>query len=88
MWLTPEWVLAICAGVTLLVLWTASSIGAVLWITNAINRVKKEILADFQTKHDANEKTVKALEVLVIRHDTILNPEFNGSGASSKHRHQ
>lgn len=86
MTLTPEWVLAICAGVTLLIFWTGTSIGAVLWITSSIRKVKEEILADFDVKHKANEQTVKALEVLVLRHDIILDPEFNGSGLPHKHR--
>ena len=38
---------------------------------------------DFGAKHDANATTVKALEALVIRHDLILEPEFNGSGRSA-----
>ncbi|MBR0693696.1 hypothetical protein [Bradyrhizobium lablabi] len=84
--MTPEWVLAICAGVTLAILWTGTVIGAVLWITNRLNEMKAEILADFKAKHQANELTVKALESLVIRHDVILNPEFNGGGGPSAYR--
>lgn len=80
MWLTPEWVLAICAGVTLLILWTGTVIGAVLWITSRLEKMKKEILADFETKHQANQIRVEAMNELVMRHDIILDPEFNGSG--------
>lgn len=40
------------------------------------NRVKDEIMADFNRKHEANLLTVHALEVLVARHDILLTPEF------------
>ena len=86
MWLTPEWVLAICAGVTLLILWTGTVIGAAVWLMSKLNDLKDEILADFNAKHQANEIRVKALDELVMRHDIILNPEFNGS-MGGKHRH-
>lgn len=87
MWLTPEWVLAICAGVTLLILWTGTVIGAVLWLTSKLENMKAVILADLNDKHESNSQTVKALEVLVMRHDVILNPEFNGSSGAQRHRH-
>ena len=67
---------AICAGVTLLILWTGTVIGAVNWISKRIKDAKTEILADFDRKYEDNSRTIKALEVLVIRHDTWLNPEF------------
>lgn len=80
--MTPEWILAICAGVTLLILWTTTVIGGAIWLMRQFKALKEEILRDFNTKHDANATTVKALEALVIRHDLILEPEFNGSGRS------
>jgi len=76
----PTWILAICAGVTLLILWTSTVIGAALWVVGKINKVKTEILKDFEVKHSENRVRVDALQELVIRHDTILDPEFNGSG--------
>ena len=80
--MTPEWIVAICAGVTLLILWTSTVIGAAIWLMGKLKELKEEILDDFKLKHEANETTVKALEALVIRHDLILDPEFNGSGRS------
>lgn len=80
MTLTAEWVMAICAGVTLLILWSTTAIGGSFWLMSKLNALKKEILDDFKEKHESNAVTIKALEVLVIRHDTILDPEFNGSG--------
>lgn len=78
----PEWVVAICAGVTLFLLWTSTVIGGAIWLMGKLKGVKDEILADFNRKHEDNATTVKALEVLVMRHDLILEPEFNGSGRS------
>lgn len=75
---------ALFAGITLLILWTGTVLGAGIWIMRLITRTKDEILRDFNMKHDANAKTVKALEALVIRHDVLLNPEFNGHGGSSR----
>lgn len=80
--MTPEWILAICAGVTLLVLWTTTVIGGAIWLMRQFKALKEEILRDFEAKHATNTTTVKALEALVIRHDLILEPEFNGSGRS------
>lgn len=80
--MNPEWIVAICAGVTLLILWTSTVIGGAIWLMRQFKTLKEELLADFGAKHDANAATVKALEALVIRHDLILEPEFNGSGRS------
>lgn len=85
MQLNPEWFVAICAGVTLLILWTSTVIGGAVWLMRQFKALKEEILADFDTKHNANETTVKAMEELLIRHDVILQPEFNGSGRSRYH---
>lgn len=67
---------AIFAGVTLLILWSGTLVAAVLWIVDRINKAKREILKDFNAKHEANALTVKALNELVIRHDVLLNAEF------------
>jgi hypothetical protein len=80
--MNPEWIVAICAGVTLLILWTSTVIGGAIWLMKQFKTLKEEILEDFDIKHSANATTVKALEALVIRHDLILEPEFNGSGRS------
>lgn len=78
----PTWIIAACAAATLLITWTSSIAGATIWLMRRLDGIKKEILADFQLKHDENTKKVAALETLVIRHDTILDPEFNGTGKS------
>ena len=84
--MTPGLFQAIFAGVTLLILWSTTLAGAVVWIVNRIGKAKEEIMADFNTKHEANLQTVKALETLVIRHDVMLNSEFNGYGkGTSRH---
>lgn len=85
--MNPEWIVAICTGVALLILWTSTVIGAAIWLMGKLKELKDEILSDFNAKHQANEQTVKAIEALVMRHDIQLNPEFNGTG---KHvsRHQ
>lgn len=81
--MTPEWIVAICAGVTLLILWTSTVIGGAIWLMSKLKDLKDEILSDFNAKHEANAQTVKALQVLVIRHETMLEPEFNGMGNKS-----
>jgi hypothetical protein len=80
MQLDPQWIIAICAGTTLLILWTSTVIAAAIWLMGKLNEMKAEILADFKQKHDENTKTVEALRTLVMRHDILLDPEFNGSG--------
>lgn len=81
MTLSPEWILAICAGVGLLITWTSTVIGAAIWLMSKLKEMKEEILQDFDTKHKENNLKVEALQVLVTRHETILEPEFNGSGS-------
>ena len=74
--MTPGLFEAIFAGVTLLILWTSTVLGAGIWLMKLINSTKKEILDDFNEKHEANAQTVAALNELVIRHDVLLNSEF------------
>lgn len=86
--MTPGLFQAIFAGVTLLILWSTTLAGAVVWIVNRIGKAKDEIMADFNAKHESNIQTVKALETLVIRHDVILNAEFNGHGQYKANQHR
>lgn len=83
----PQWIVAICSAVTLLILWTSTVIGGAVWLMSQLKQLKSEILEDFDEKHKANAITVEALQALVMRHDILLQPEFNGTG---KHvsRHQ
>ncbi len=81
--MNPEWIVAICAGVTLLILWTSTVIGGAIWLMNQLKTLKEGILEDFSQKHKDNEAVIKAMEELVMRHDLILEPEFNGSGRSN-----
>lgn len=82
MQMDPQWIVAICAGVTLLILWTGTVVGGAVWLMGKLKELKNEILQDFNAKHKDNETAVKAMEELVMRHDLILEPEFNGSGRS------
>lgn len=72
----PEMLQAVFAGITLLILWSGTVLSAGIWIMRLINNTKKEILADFDLKHQANAQTLAAMNVLVIRHDIMLNAEF------------
>lgn len=74
--MTPGLFEAIFAGITLLILWSGTVLGAGIWIMNLIRRTKEEILRDFNAKHLDNAQTVRALNELVIRHDVLLNQEF------------
>jgi hypothetical protein len=78
------WIIAVCAVVTLLILMGSTVVGCAIWIMREFNRVKDEILADFNRKHEANLTTVRALEVLVARHDILLNPEFGGRHSNGR----
>ena len=81
--MNPEWIVAICAGVTLLILWTTTVIGGAVWLMRQLKDLKAEILGDFSATHKDTEAVIQAMEQLVMRHDLILEPEFNGSGRSS-----
>lgn len=82
--MNPEWIIAICAGVTLLILWTSTVIGVML----KLNGIRDAIIKDFNEKHDANKERYDALAVLVTRHETILEPEFNGTGRPYVPKHR
>jgi hypothetical protein len=78
----PQWIIAICAGVTLLILWSTTIIGAAVWLMSKLKEMKEEILEDFDKKHKENKEKVDALDALVTRHEIILEPEFNGGSSS------
>jgi hypothetical protein len=82
----PQWIIAACAAATLLITWSTSIAGAAIWLMRRLEANKREILAEFQSKHAENMTKVAALETLVIRHDTILDPEFNGTGRTARGR--
>ena len=81
--LDPQWVIAICAVITLLILWSSTIIGIAIWIMRRIDGVKDAILDDIKAKHDENRVRVDAMQRMLIRHETILDPEFAANG---KHR--
>lgn len=76
--MTPEMITAICAVVTLVIYFTGTIAGAVIFLWKKIDGVKAELLADVKTKHDENRMRVDAMQTLIIKHDTILSPEWNG----------
>ena len=80
--LDPQWIIAGCAVITLLILWSGTIIGAALWLMRKLNELEARLVANLDAKHEENNKKVAAMEALVMRHDLILDPEFNGSGKS------
>lgn len=78
--MTPEIFTAICAGVTLLIYFTSVVIGAVVAVFRKIDKTKDVILLDVTTKHEQNRMRYDAMQTMLIRHDTWINPEYNGSG--------
>jgi hypothetical protein len=74
---TAETFTAIFAGVTLLLYFSATLVGAIIAIFKKIDNAQKAILEDVNRKHEENRIRVDALQTLVIRHDTILSPEFS-----------
>jgi hypothetical protein len=77
-WTSPEFYVALFSGVTLLLTMSGVIVGATMFIINRIDKMKIEILSDVNAKHESNHRRYEALNALVIRHDTILDPEFNG----------
>lgn len=69
---------AVIAGATFMVFWTATVLGLAAWISKQLNNLRDSLIINFDAKHAANAQRYDALNALVIRHDTILNPEFNG----------
>jgi len=76
----PQWIMVAIASVGLMITWTSTMIGGAIWIVSKINKVKADILADINMKHNENRMRVDAMQALLIRHDTILDPQFNGDG--------
>lgn len=71
---------AVFAGVSLLIYFTATMIGGVVFILGRIEKAKNEILTDVKSRHEENRLRVDILQQLVIRHDAWLNPEYDGPG--------
>jgi len=76
----PSWIIAICSVAGLLITWTGSIAGAVVWIGKRLDTNKEAIIGLINEKHEENRIRVDAMQAMLIRHDTILDPEFNGSG--------
>lgn len=79
----PEIITALCAVATLVIYFTASLIGAVVALYRKLDATRDDILKDVQEKHEANRVRYDALNVLVMRHDLVLNPEFSDNGRHS-----
>lgn len=77
--MTTEMFIAVCAGVTLLIYFTTALLTLCVAVFRKIDMVKTEILSDVNDKHKENRLRVDTLQALVIRHDTMLSPEFNGN---------
>lgn len=76
MQMTPEIFTAVCAGVTLLIYFTASIIGMVVAIFRKIDKSREATIAYVDTKHAENNLRYEAMNTLVVQHECILNPEF------------
>lgn len=74
--MSPEIFTAVCAGVTLLIYFTVTIIGGVVALFKKIDRSRTETIAYIDAKHKENNERYEALNVLVLRHDLLLNPEF------------
>jgi hypothetical protein len=85
MWQTPEFYVAVFAGITLIIYFTTVIVGAAISIFRKIDKMKSEILTDVNVKHRENDARYQALNALVIRHDVQLNPEFNGNLGAKHH---
>lgn len=64
--MTPEQAMA---GATLLILWTSSILGLAAWISKQFTLLR----ADFDAKHKENSLRYDRINMLVIRHETLLN---------------
>lgn len=71
----------IIAGLTFVLLYSGTLVGVVVWIQRRIEENRRELQKDFDRKHLENSRTMRALEALVLRHDTLLNPEWRTAHA-------
>lgn len=78
--LDPQWIIAGCAVVTLAVLLGSTLVGIAIWLEKRLRGIEQRLMRHVDEKHKENQLRYDALAVLVMRHDTILDPEFNGSG--------
>jgi len=84
----PGWVIAGCAAVTLVIFWTVQAIIGSIWLMRQLSSLERRIIDDLDRKHNSNVAVLHAMEKLVMRHDFILEPEFNGSGRNEYMRRQ
>ena len=85
---TPDLFTAIFAGVTLLIYFTGSVIASVIFIFKKIDATREAILLDVSVKHNENDVRYEALNKLVIRHETLLDPEFGGRFSLNRSTHR
>lgn len=83
--MTPETLNTIFAGVTLMIYYTFTTVVAVVFLWKKLDQTRDTILADVNKKHEQNDARWNATNALVIRHDTMLNPEFNGNFGGKHH---
>lgn len=83
--MTSEAWTAVIAGATFMVFWTATVLGLAAWISTKLENLRDGLIANFDAKHSANQQRYDAVNALVIRHETILNPEFNAHFNGRRH---
>lgn len=71
---TPQ---VIIAGISLLIYFSATLAGALVWIINRISAGDTAIMTKLDAYHEENRNRVNAMQTLLIRHETLLSPEFN-----------
>jgi hypothetical protein len=72
------------AGISLLIFYSITLAGAVVWIITKINEGDKAVIERLDSYHKENRIRVDAMQTLLIRHETILSPEW---GSTSFPRH-
>lgn len=79
---------ALIAGASFMVLLIGSILTGVGWLSRQIKQSCDAIIRDMTQKHDENNRRYEALNVMVIRHDTWLNPDYSRvTGNSSREKH-
>jgi hypothetical protein len=71
---TPQ---VIIAGVSLLIYFSATLAGAIVFVINRISAGDEKITTKLDLYHEENRNRINAMQTLLIRHDVLLSPEFN-----------
>jgi hypothetical protein len=74
--MSAEWFAAICAGVTLVILWTSTIIGGGMWLAGKFSKLKDDVLKVFAEHEKEDTRRFERINEMLMHEDLKREPEF------------